>query len=71
MNELTSISLKNIIRLTKANDLQSGIYNMIEFINNFIKPEHAVHCSLIHNKRTNIKIFLYLWTLHVDFKLHS
>lgn len=64
MNELTSINLKNIIRLTKANDLQSGIYNMRTFINNFIKPEHAVHCSWIHNKEDKYKNMCGTYKLH-------
>lgn len=41
MNELILINLKSIM-LTEACNLQRGIYNMITFINNFIKPEHTV-----------------------------
>lgn len=41
--------------LTKASNSQKGIYNMIIFINNFIKPEHTAHCSWIHNKEGKYK----------------
>ena len=41
MNELALINFKNIM-LTKTSNLQTNIYNLKTFINNFIKQKYTV-----------------------------